>query len=499
MNDAGAWQVERWQQAGWRTRRWIVFSAMLTMGLMLGQPVRAQTISDTLRYDERGNLNRLTLEGLVIDHRYDGIDRLRAETGAGNQQFDLDADGNRLADRTSRYRVAPGAQRLADRDGVALVHGPAGHLLSDRVRMGGQWLPREFTWNLAGQLDTVRINGVVVASYRYNAAGQRTRKTLTNPPPGVPAVTLYRHDPEGQLVMEVAGSPAQTPGLAVSVGQVLVRYIWHDATPVAIIWPPRTPGNPNGTSDRIVYLHTDHLNTPRRATDARGVMVWMWTSDAYGASLPHEDVAGDGFRTVINLRFPGQYYDAESGLHYNWHRYYDPQVGRYTQSDPIGLVGGTNTYAYVGGNPISQADPLGLGDCIYSITSGKLDCNSDLPNHEGFNGLFASGNNSVPGCKNNPACISKTGVGPIPTGYWYWDPNGKSGKPGGRVLVPIKVDASRNNIRSHSCQNPFGPSKVGPFCSEGCLTGTTSTIDALNTFLASEWAGGARNKLSVLP
>jgi len=134
--------------------------------------------------------------------------------------------------------------------------------------------------------------------------------------------------------------------VSVMPGQVLVRYLWQDAVPVAVVWPPMTPGNPNASTERIVYLHTDHLNTPRRASDARGVLVWQWISDAYGSSAPEEDPDQDGRPTTIHLRFPGQYFDVESGLHYNWNRYYDPQVGRYTQSDPIGLEGGINTYAY---------------------------------------------------------------------------------------------------------------------------------------------------------
>ena len=339
-----------------RHRAWLMLSA----SLLTAATAIAQTVTDSLHYDERGNIIQRIMGGRVIGYRYDGLDRLREETAPGNQRFMLDADGNRLADGRSVYRVAPGGHRLADRDGVALVHGPTGHLLVDRAWVGGRWVQRGFDWTLDGQIKTVRLDGVAVATYHYNEARQRTRKTLAAPPAGVPAVTLYRHDPAGRLTLEVAGSGAQAQGVAVAPGQVLARYIWQDAVPIAVVWPPMTSGNPNATTDRIVYLHADHLNAPRRATDARGVVVWQWISDAFGASPPEEDPDQDGLRTTIHLRFPGQYFDAESGLHYNWHRYYDPQVGRYTQSDPIGLAGGINTYAYVWGNPVSYVDPDGL-------------------------------------------------------------------------------------------------------------------------------------------
>ncbi len=111
---------------------------------------------------------------------------------------------------------------------------------------------------------------------------------------------------------------------------------------------------------QITYLHTDHLNTPRKATNDQQTIVWQWNSDAFGIGLAKQDPDGDGKGAEINLRFAGQYYDHESGLFYNYHRYYDPETGRYSQSDPIGLRGGINTYAYVNSNPLVSTDPLGL-------------------------------------------------------------------------------------------------------------------------------------------
>jgi RHS repeat-associated protein len=110
----------------------------------------------------------------------------------------------------------------------------------------------------------------------------------------------------------------------------------------------------------VTYLHTDHLNSPRLATNDTGTVIWRWESTAFGETQPNEDPDGDGTTTTINLRFPGQYYDQESGLQYNWHRYYDPKIGRYVTSDPIGLRGGFNTYAYVENSPVTWIDPYGL-------------------------------------------------------------------------------------------------------------------------------------------
>ncbi|MCP4493997.1 MAG: hypothetical protein GY820_42850 [Gammaproteobacteria bacterium] len=102
------------------------------------------------------------------------------------------------------------------------------------------------------------------------------------------------------------------------------------------------------------YYVTDHLGTPQRVVGSNGAVLWGAVYDAFGEADLEVAVL------TSNLRFPGQYYDAESGLHYNYWRYYDSGTGGYVRSDPIGLDGGVNTYAYVGGNPVGRIDPMGL-------------------------------------------------------------------------------------------------------------------------------------------
>jgi RHS repeat-associated protein len=141
--------------------------------------------------------------------------------------------------------------------------------------------------------------------------------------------------------------------------------------------------NPGG----LYFIHTDHLGTPRLIADQAKKTIWRWDNqEPFGQTGLQEDPDADGKTFTFNLRFAGQYYDQESGLHYNRNRDYDPATGRYVQADPIGLSGGISLYGYVGGNPLSFIDPLGFVRGINLNTNGasgnfgvyKIEVNGDL-------------------------------------------------------------------------------------------------------------------------
>ncbi len=121
-------------------------------------------------------------------------------------------------------------------------------------------------------------------------------------------------------------------------------------------------GGATTNAPQVYYVHADHLGTPRAITKSTdNTKVWEWSNaESFGNSAPNEDPANSGTSFKFNLRFPGQYFDAETGTHYNYFRDYDSATGRYVQSDPIGLDGGISTYGYVGADPLWYTDPLGL-------------------------------------------------------------------------------------------------------------------------------------------
>ena len=153
------------------------------------------------------------------------------------------------------------------------------------------------------------------------------------------------YDEAGHLVGEYTISA----GAAVRVQET----VWLGDIPIATL---RT----NGANVDVFYVHTDQLNTPRKVTSdaSTPVLRWKWDPTPFGEGTPSEPAGAFNY----NLRFPGQYFDVETNLNYNYFRDYDPATGRYSQSDPIGLMGGINGYTYTSGNPVSRIDPLGLSD-----------------------------------------------------------------------------------------------------------------------------------------
>ncbi|MGQ1167059.1 RHS repeat domain-containing protein [Acinetobacter baumannii] len=128
----------------------------------------------------------------------------------------------------------------------------------------------------------------------------------------------------------------------------IVEYIWLGDIPIAA----------EMANDRLIYILTDHRGSPIRGYDATTkANVWSLDAGPFGESAATVSVSG----VEINLRFPGMYYDKQTGLYYNHHRYYNPKWGRYMEPDPIGLEGGLNPFVYSNNDPINKVDPSGLG------------------------------------------------------------------------------------------------------------------------------------------
>ena len=192
----------------------------------------------------------------------------------------------------------------------------------------------------------------LIAIYTYDYRGLRTRKVTTAAAPQGAQVVRYLYDEAWHLLEEVNAT-----------GAAIRTYVWADDRLYAQI--DHVP------SRKIIYFELDHLGTPRAALNQSGTVVWTWESDAFGAIPPNQNPSGLGVE-IVNLRFPGQYYDQETGLYYNMHRYYDPTMGQYVQPDLIGLKGGSfSTYTYVRNNPLKWADPMGLTVYIVGNTPSE--------------------------------------------------------------------------------------------------------------------------------
>ncbi len=212
-----------------------------------------------------------------------------------------------LTDAAGVYTYQSGTNRLASITGAAPItfgYDANGNITSQNTRT--------FTYDLLNRPVTVSDDSTPVATYTYNAEGQRIKKVTGS------GTTIFHYDRSGRLIAETTDA-----------GSTIAEYVYLNDELLASI-----------RSGTVYYYHNDHLGTPRVLTNSSGTIVWRADYSPFGK-------AEASIATTENpFRFPGQYYDAETGLHYNYHRYYQPETGRYLTPDPIGLAGGINLYGY---------------------------------------------------------------------------------------------------------------------------------------------------------
>lgn len=287
---------------------------------------------------------------------YDTLDRLTGFSGQNSaRSWFYDAVGNRtsqsIGTTTESYSYGSTSNRLTE---ISRSNGPAspyaytatGHTSSDGTN--------SFSYDARERLVGV-TTPVATASYLVNPLGQRVRKSVTLG--GATSSATFVYDEAGRLVAEQDSAGNQT------------EYLWLGELPVGVV-------KGVGGASTLYYVHADHLSTPRQVTTSgmANTTVWRWDGEPFGSTPADADPDGDGQVIAFNLRFPGQYHDAETGLHYNYFRDYDPSTGRYIESDPIGLLGGLNTYAYVRNDPLRLVDPRGLEACGGCDLAGTAEC-----------------------------------------------------------------------------------------------------------------------------
>ena len=327
-------------------------------------------------YDAAGQLTHIQSRGGQTQYRYDPIGRLiAAVTPDFSETFAFDPADNRLdlsgnkQDHTGQTnsQEKPSLNKvwgnlLKEYAGVHYDYDQRGNLI--RKTRNGE--TTDYHWNGYNQLIKIE-NRNGSTEYRYDPLGRRTAKIRNG------ETTVY-HWQEDTLAIE--STNGQNTHYLFEPGTFEPLAQFQTTSPIGIeredkpaepySYNPETdpllkiPSEPQGQSEaqpELVYYQLDHLGTPIAAHNAKGEAVWTAEYEAWGRI--RQETVSDGLKANIPFRFQGQYYDEESGLHYNRFRYYDPEIGRFVSQDPIGLKGGENLYAYVN-NPNQWVDILGL-------------------------------------------------------------------------------------------------------------------------------------------
>jgi RHS repeat-associated protein len=280
-------------------------------------------------------------------------------TGTGgataNISYQYDANGSLLKDGLRSYEF-DAANRLADVTTGAGIDAPTTRYVHNAL--GQRLFKTEPLFAPVATGSNPSDPGVIQVLTNFFASLWGGTTTTATPSASEKLGYQYYYDEDGNLLGEIGAGGAQ------STGNALYVYLPTPSGPMPIAAV---------INAKQYAVHTDHLNTPRRLTQSDKRVAWQWAFSAFGDEQPttgakrYVDPAttpNAGSTTIadvtFNLRYPGQYFDKESGLSYNYFRSYDAKTGRYSQSDPIDLAGGWNRYGYAEANALSNIDPTGL-------------------------------------------------------------------------------------------------------------------------------------------
>jgi RHS repeat-associated protein len=313
----------------------------------------------------------------TISLAYTAANRLQTASGTwGSSSFSYDGVGNRLNDnntvssvtttRLASYPASSNRMSAITQNAAAFksfTYDGAGNITTE-VRPGETFVT---TYNKRNRPASVTRNAVAYASYGYNALEQLTSRS-TSAPGGPTGTVHYLYDRDGHLIAEADAA----------TGATTRDYLWMADEATGNDTPAEDmelAANDNDPIDlplavaeaAVLYqVHTDHLGRPIRMTDSVKATVWQASYTPWG------EVQAISGTKALNLRFPGQYFQIETGYAFNWHRHYDPSTGRYTQPDPLRFVDGPSIYAYAGNSPFIETDREGLKVNVVTVGSAAL-------------------------------------------------------------------------------------------------------------------------------